>query len=144
MKSSWRIRTKRKLITGDEGKVSWLQLIGFLLILAGIFYLVLNMLFLRINAGEVAIIFFDIMIGIAFAFPDMLKDNNHRVSTMRIVAFMIVNVICMLLLKIGWDKTNFKDIGIDSNWVLIIAFVFAAKAAQSFFVRQAAGTGAAN
>jgi len=144
MKSSWRIRTKRKLITGDEGKVSWLQLIGFLLILASIFYLVSNMLFLRINAGEVAIIFFDIMIGIAFAFPDMLKDNNHRVSTMRIVAFMIVNVICMLLLKIGWDKTNFKDIGIDSNWVLIIAFVFAAKAAQSFFERRAAGTGAAN
>ena len=76
-------RSKRKLINRNESQVSWLQIIGFLLILAGILYLVFNMFFLGISSEEVAIIFFDIMMGVAFAFPDMLKDDNRQVSTMR-------------------------------------------------------------
>jgi hypothetical protein len=88
------------------------------------------MFFLGINAEEVAVIFFDIMLGVAFAFPDMLKDENQQVSTMRITVFMFVNVICMLLLKIGWDKTSFEEIGINGYWMGIIGFLFGAKAAQ--------------
>jgi hypothetical protein len=133
MKSFLGVKMKRKLINKNEDKASWLQIIGFLLILAGILYLVANMFFLGITAEEAAIIFFDIMLGVAFAFPDMLQDDSHQVSTMRIVVFMFVNVICMLLLKIGWDKTSFKQIEIDSYWMGIIAFLFGAKVAQSFF-----------
>ena len=126
-------KPQRKLISKNETKVSWLQIIGFLMILAGILYLVGNMFLFGVGAEEVAIIFFDIMLGVAFAFPDMLKDDNQQVSTMRIVVFMIVNVICMLLLKIGWDKGSFEEIGIDGYWMGIIGFLFGAKAAQSFF-----------
>src|ERR1043165_5127729 len=125
---------KRKLINKNENKVSWLQIIGFFLILAGIGYLVFIMFFWEVvSSTEVAIIFFDVTLGIAFAFPDMLKDDNSQVSTMRIVVFMLVNVICMLMLNIGWDKNSFEEIGIDGYWMGIIGFLFGAKAAQSYF-----------
>src|SRR5205823_1376178 len=56
-------------------------------------------------------------------------------STMRIVVFMIVNVICLLLIKIGWGKEihSLEQIGLDQYWMGVIAFVFGAKATQSFF-----------
>ena len=52
---------------------------------------------------------------------------------MRIVVFMITNVICLLLIKIGWETGDLKEIGVDQYWVAIIAFVFGAKATQAFF-----------
>ena len=125
--------TKRKLISRSENQVSWLQVVGFVLILAGIVYLAFRLLTGNLDKDDISAIFFDIMLGVAFAFPDMLKDDSKQVSTMRIVVFMLVNVICMLMLNIGWGKSSFKQIELDGYWMGIIGFLFGAKAAQSYF-----------
>lgn len=135
---------KRKLISKKEDKISWLQIVGFALIMLGILYLVIKLTVDVFNPGnknteasfnpeEISIIFFVIMLGFALAFPDLLMDHNNGLSTMRLVVFMVVNVICILMLKIGWDKQDFDAIKINEYWVGIIAFIFGAKAVQSFF-----------
>jgi len=125
----------RKLIGSKENKISIIQIIGFALIFIGIIYLLYKMfcpLKYELTGNNIAIVFFIIMLGISFAFPSLLEGNDG-LSTMRIVVFMMTNVICMLLLKIGWKVSTFEEIGIDANWVGIIAFVFGAKATQSYF-----------
>ncbi|MEI6682204.1 MAG: hypothetical protein WCO44_06230 [Bacteroidota bacterium] len=129
----------RKLIDAKEGAISILQVLGFTLIISGIVYL-FAMLFsggtaetTALSGGKIAIAFFIVMTGVAFAFPSLLQDQTEGLSTMRIVVFMVVNVICILLLKIGWGQKNLGDVGLDQYWVGVIAFVFGAKATQSFF-----------
>ncbi|MGP8217343.1 MAG: hypothetical protein ACLQQ4_17375 [Bacteroidia bacterium] len=128
--------TSRKLIDSKEEQISYVQIIGFALIFIGILYLSYKIFCPAshpITGSKLAMDFFIVMLGVAFAFPDLLSDNTGGLSTMRIVVFMMVNVICILLLDIGWGKPNFSAIGIDQYWVGIIAFVFGAKATQSFF-----------
>jgi len=124
--------TSRKFINDKESKNSYLQLFGSVLILLGVISIIC-FIFSPKPSG-IAISFFIIMLGVAFAFPKLLEGNDG-LSTMRIVVFMMINVICMLLLKIGWgDKiTSLSDIGLNSSWVGVIAFVFGAKATQSYF-----------
>ncbi|HEX8021280.1 hypothetical protein [Mucilaginibacter sp.] len=124
---------KRKLIHRTDENISYLQIMGFIVIIAGIIYLFIRQLFSNLSSEVIAIDFFTIMLGIIFAFPDLLKDANNGLSTMRIVVFMVINVFCLLALKLGWEAKNFKDIGVDQYWTGIIAFVFGAKATQSFF-----------
>lgn len=137
---------KRNLIKKDEGKLTYVQLFGFFLIILGIIYFASFLLpsgiidilpFLKLaehpESSEVPIAFFTIMLGVAFAFPDMLKGQTKEISTMRIIVFMFANVICMLLLKIGWDKHSLGEIGLDGYWMGVIAFLFGAKATQSYF-----------
>ena len=138
----------RDLIQKDESKLTYVQLFGFLLILIGIVYftsfLLPNFIIIFFNesinedpfkSSEIPIAFFTIMLGVAFAFPDLLKGQTHEISTMRIIVFMLTNVICMLLLKIGWGKNidSLEDIGLDGYWMGVIAFLFGAKATQSYF-----------
>lgn len=123
----------RKLIHNAEEKISYLQIMGFIVILFALIYLIIKQLFYKLDGDFVSMNFFSIMLGIAFAFPDLLQDSNKGLSTMRIVVFMMINVICILLLQIGWGKHSLKDIGIDQYWMGIIAFVFGAKATQSYF-----------
>jgi len=132
----------RRLIRSGEPQVSVIQLLGFGLIVIGVFYILFKLFYFSFSSNndnatiegeEIALAFFITMLGVAFAFPDLLQDQTGGLSTMRIVVFMMVNVICILMLKIGWGKTNFADIGINNYWVGIIAFVFGSKATQSFF-----------
>jgi len=131
----------RKLIKKNESKISVLQIIGFILIILPILYIIGKYIYnltnhqsaLGLTPEEIAVLFFIIMLGFAFAFPDLLQDQNCGLSTMRIIVFMMTNVICMLLLKIGWDKPDFGAIKINEYWMGIIAFIFGAKATQSFF-----------
>lgn len=138
VKNNWFKRniSKRNLIRKDESKVSYMQIIGFVLIAIGIIYMTIYRAFSHTSSSEgMAISFFIIMLGMAFAFPSLLKGRGKEVSTMRIVVFMMVNVICLLLIKIGWDPQikSLSDIGLDQYWMGVIAFVFGAKAAQSYF-----------
>ncbi len=131
--------TKRKLIDKFEHTVSYVQLIGFFLILIGVLYLLSKIIYpihcgnTPLNGEKLAITFFIIMLGMSLAFPSMLRDKNDGLSTMRIVVFMMINVICILLLKIGWDAKNLADIQLNEYWMGVIAFVFGAKATQSYF-----------
>ena len=111
---------RRDLTTTNEGRLSYIQIFGFILIMLGIIYLVLFLLRNGINhffpkfefdvsANTISIAFFITMLGIAFAFPQMLKGQTKDVSTMRIIVFMFANVICMLLLNIGWGKQSLAD-----------------------------------
>ncbi len=129
--------SQRKFITNrNENKISYLQFIGLLLIGGGIVYMTLFRLLYHISSAEgMAISFFMITLGVSFVFPSLLQDQNKGLSTMRITVFMMTNIICMLLLKIGWsDKINsLKDIGLDQWWMGVIAFIFGAKATQSYF-----------
>lgn len=132
----------RKLVQ-EKTEVTHLQRLGFLLIAIGLFFLLYDM-FLRSHIADttapsnasaaptMAVLFFIIMLGVAFAFPSLLR-GNEGISTMRIVVFMMANVICMLLIKFGWENNNLKDIGMNEWWMGVIAFVFGAKATQSFF-----------
>lgn len=137
---------KRDWIQKDEGKLTYVQLFGFLLIAFGVVYLASYLLpsgvihaFPALQLDEdptpdgIAIGFFTTMLGVAFAFPDMLKGQTKEISTMRIIVFMFANVICMLLLKIGWNKDSLQDVGLDGYWMGVIAFLFGAKATQSYF-----------
>jgi len=135
---NWFIRnvSKRNLIKKDENKVSYIQIIGFSLIAAGILYMTVFRIISHVTSPDgMAISFFIIMLGMSFAFPSMLKGYNKDLSTMRIVVFMMVNVICLLLIKIGWgnDIKSLEDIKLDEYWMGLIAFIFGAKAAQSYF-----------
>jgi hypothetical protein len=126
---------KRNLIQKNENQNSVLQIIGFVMMLSAITCLIIASFFTSdIICSVVSVSFFVTMIGFSFAFPSLLKGNKG-LSTMRIVVFMITNVVCMLLLKIGWSKNihSLKDIGLDQYWMGVIAFVFGAKATQSFF-----------
>jgi len=136
----------RDWIKKNEGKLTYVQFFGFVLITLGIIYfasflmpsgLTDNLDFLKIDGetegSKVSIAFFTVMLGIAFAFPDMLQGQTKEISTMRIIVFMFANVICMLLLKIGWSKGSLHDIGLDGFWMGVIAFLFGAKATQSYF-----------
>jgi len=136
---------QRKLLHTADSKVSYLQIIGFLVILAGLIYLFTEQMRDKLDSKAIAADFFAIMLGFAFAFPDLLKDTNKGLSTMRIVVFMMVNVICIILLKIGWDDktTSLRAIGLDQYWMGVIAFIFGAKATQSYFDSKMAVANAA-
>jgi hypothetical protein len=133
------IAMERKLLHNSEDKISFLQIIGFLVILLGLIDLVITQIFSKLSGEVIAIDFFAIMLGFAFAFPDLLRDSNKGLSTMRIVVFMMVNVICILLLKIGWDAKSLGAIGLDQYWMGVIAFIFGAKATQTYFESKLAG-----
>lgn len=129
-------KTNRKLIRSNESKISILQIIGFILMLIGIGSLIISV-FCETNnktPSIIAVSFFITMIGFSLAFPSLL-EGNEGLSTMRIIVFMVTNVICMLLLKIGWGNnvSSLLDIKLDQYWMGVIAFVFGAKATQSFF-----------
>jgi hypothetical protein len=123
----------RKLLNSKEGKITFIQIIGFILIILGIITILVTV-FRSNNSSVIAVAFFIIMLGFAFAFPSLL-EGNRGISTMRIVVFMMVNVICLLLLKIGWNNNvhSFEDIGFDGWWMGVIAFVFGAKTTQAYF-----------
>jgi len=120
----------RKLIRSNETKISIIQMIGFIIIAIGI--ITIGISALLNNSSIIAVSFFIIMLGIAFAFPTLL-EGNEGLSTMRIVVFMVTNVICILLIRIGWGKDSLANIGLDQWWMGVIAFVFGAKATQSYF-----------
>lgn len=128
--------SKRNLIRKDESKVTYIQIIGFSLIAAGLLYMTIYRLVYHVSSSEgMAISFFVIMLGMSFAFPSLLEGYDKQLSTMRIVVFMMVNVICILLVKIGWSNEvkSLKDIGLNEYWMGVIAFIFGAKATQSYF-----------
>ena len=128
--------SKRSLIKKNEDKITYLQIIGFSLIGIGINYMIICGLVQVTSSGEgMAISFFIIMLGMAFAFPSLLQGGDKEMSTMRIAVFMVVNVICILLIKIGWNNEikSLKAIDLDEYWMGVIAFIFGAKATQSFF-----------
>ncbi|TGD59015.1 hypothetical protein [Flavobacterium humi] len=125
----------RDIIEKNEGKLTVLRFIGFCLMAIGVVSLMICSFETKNPvANIIAISFFITMLGFSLAFPSLL-EGNEGLSTMRIVVFMMTNVICMLMLKIGWGNEidSLKDIGIDQYWVGIIAFTFGAKATQSFF-----------
>ncbi len=141
---------KRDLIQKNEGRLTYVQLAGFTLILLGLVYMASFLLpsgvikyaaWMELDDAPtpygISIAFFTIMLGVSFAFPQMLQTGQGETSTMRIVVFMLVNVMCMLLLKVGWGKNNLSEIGLDENWVAIIAFLFGAKATQAYFENKA-------
>ncbi len=132
MKKFIRQFTERKLI-GQKENVSYTQIVGCLFILFGMIVMIATGVFTNPpSSSAISISFFITMLGIAFAFPSLL-EGNEGLSTMRIVVFMMTNVICMLLIRIGWDKTSLNGIGLDQWWMGVIAFVFGAKATQSYF-----------
>ncbi|MGN8056001.1 hypothetical protein ACTJKN_07005 [Pedobacter sp. 22163] len=125
----------RDIIEKNEGKLTTLRFIGFCLMAIGVLSLMICSFETEPPvANVIAVSFFITMLGFSLAFPSLL-EGSEGLSTMRIVVFMMTNVICMLMLKIGWASgiKSLENIGIDQYWVGIIAFTFGAKATQSFF-----------
>ena len=110
------------------------QIMGFILMWVGIACLLGHLYWVTMTPNKIAINFFVIMLGLSLAFPSLL-EGKEGLSTMRVVVFMMTNVICMLLLKIGWAGgiKSLDDIKLDQYWVGVIAFTFGAKATQPFF-----------
>lgn len=119
----------------------FVRILGYALLIFGVVNLLYRTAFLKdlvvTTIGEfIALNFFIIMLGISLIFPSLLQDRNQGLSTMRITVFMMTNVICLLLLKLGWNAPNLKSIGLDEYWMGMIAFIFGAKAAQTYFERK--------
>lgn len=77
--------------------------------------------------------FLIIMLGLAFAFPSLLKDAaGGGLSTMRIVVFAVVLLFCTIYLKIGWSVSKYEDFTIDQRWIYILGLAFGSKAFQRF------------
>jgi len=76
--------------------------------------------------------FFLVMIGMAFCFPTLLRENKTEVSTMRVVVFAVVMVFCVIEIKIGWTAGSFSEFTIDSTWIYILGLAFGSKAFQRF------------
>ena len=131
---------KRGFKRENVGKLTIFQGIGFVLISLSVVYFVFLVLpcenFNNLDvlaSRDIPIAFFTIMFGFAFAFPDMLEDQNKDVSTMRIIVFMFANVICMLFLKMGLSADNLQLIKLDYYWLSFIVLLFGAKVTQSYF-----------
>jgi hypothetical protein len=128
-----------KLIDSSNSPNSALQILGFIMIVAGTLYLLIKVFlpsqisFASFSGETVSIVFFIIMLGVSFAFPQLLQDYTRGLSTMRITVFMMTNVICMLLLKAGWSAAGLEDVKINPYLAGIIAFIFGSKATQSYF-----------
>jgi hypothetical protein len=137
---------QRHVFNNKEKPLTLIQILGLCLILLGVGYFATFLVptsitdlipWLKLDdkpeSSEVAIAFFTTMLGVAFAFPDMLKGQTKEISTMRIIVFMLANVITMLLIKMGWDKDSLTGVGLDGYWMGVIAFLFGAKATQTYF-----------
>lgn len=124
----------RKIVFDENSDkhITIFQLFGLILLILGVLAIVTFAFIDNCSAG-VAISFVIIMLGYSLAFPSLLQDQNQGLSTMRIVVFMMANVICLLMIKYGWNLTNFHEIKIDEYWMGIIAFIFGAKATQAYF-----------
>jgi len=85
------------------------------------------------GGDSIGIAFFITMSGIFFSFPELMKGGTKAMSTMRAMIFMMVNIICMLLLKTGWNKNSLAEIELNGYWITIIGILFAAKVVQSYF-----------
>jgi hypothetical protein len=68
------------------------------------------------------------MMGIVLLFPDMLKDGDKSLSTMRVAVFMIVSVFSILCIKSFWDAGIQK---LDGSWAAVIIAALGGKAIQS-------------
>lgn len=76
--------------------------------------------------------FFLMLLGMAFYFPDMLKDETKgSISTMRVIIFMIVSVFVLLAVKAGWSAKSIKDLELDATWGYILLAALGSKAVQS-------------
>ena len=135
-KTKFKNSLQRELIRQNGGKITYFQITGIVLIFIGVVYIVVSILSNKahfLSAEKIAVTFFVIMLGVAFAFPDLLKGQTKELSTMRIIVFMFANVICMLLLNIGWNESSLENIGLNGYWMGVIAFLFGAKTAQKYF-----------
>src|SRR5215216_3290094 len=78
--------------------------------------------------------FLSLLIGIAFAFPSLLKGpgTNAGFSTMRIVVFAVVLLFCTIYMKIGWSIGKMEEFTIDKQWIYILGLAFGSKAFQRY------------
>ena len=142
------------------------QKTGIVFIIGGVITILLEVLLnFKSPSSIIAIAFFITMLGFAMTFPSMLQEScrqnapvntpdntgtgsessptadpdNRNYSTMRIVVFMMVNVICVLLIKFGWESQTLAGIGVDGWWFGIISFIFGAKATQAYIEKLKIG-----
>lgn len=119
----------------DQLPISYFQIFGIIIMV----FSVIRLCFIDIHSDTLSTIisidFFLIMLGFAITFPEMLSDETKGLSTMRMVVFMVTNIICMIFINVGFKGgiISLKDVGIDSIWLGLFAFIFGAKAIQSFF-----------
>lgn len=84
------------------------------------------------NGALPAISFFIISLGFAFYFPDLLRDEQKSLSTMRMIVFMTVSIFAIISIKIGWTARTFDEFRIDRTWVYILGLAFGSKVFQKF------------
>ena len=84
------------------------------------------------NGTVPAVSFLFIILGIAFAFPDMLQDESGGLSTMRVVVLITVLVFAVITIKIAWQLKTFDEWRIDHTWVYILGLAFGGKAFQKY------------
>ena len=113
--------------------------VGRALIITGIFGLVIAVLVSIFayashadNGAIPAISFFFIMLGVAFAFPDMLQDETESLSTMRVVVFITIMIFAVISIKLAWNVKSFDEFKIDRTWVYILGLAFGSKVFQKF------------
>lgn len=114
----------RKLTPHISGKILYLQILGIIVICAGIFDP-----FFRQSPGSshidvIYIDFFTVILGITLVFPDLLEGAGKGRGIMGIAVFMAINILCLLALKADWNAISFRDRAADQYWLAIVGFAF--------------------
>lgn len=118
--------------------VPWYETTGRLLLLSGIVGFAIAIIqsftiFHDIDNGSIpAISFLFIILGLAFAFPDMLQDETGGLSTMRVVVLVTILVFAVITIKIAWQLKTFDEWRIDHTWIYILGLAFGGKAFQKY------------
>jgi hypothetical protein len=84
------------------------------------------------NGTLPAVSFLFIILGMCFAFPDMLQDEAGGFSTMRVVVLITVLIFAVVTLKLAWGLKTFDEWRIDRTWIYILGLAFGGKAFQKY------------
>ncbi len=118
------------------GKLTILQIIGIILIFLGIVFVGIASIYYNKEIGNMgsmaAFGFFQLMLGMTFFFPDLLKGGENQISSMRVVIYMVVSVFVIITVKIGWGIKDLKNFDIPDSWVYILGIALGGKTIQSF------------
>lgn len=113
--------------------------VGLVLIFAGIILLLIASIVTCISvkkdsemAGLAATAFFNIMLGMAMVYPDMLEGSSGSTSSMRVSVFMIISVFVVLVVKTGWGEPDLDHFKLDQTWAYVIGVALGAKTIQYF------------
>lgn len=64
--------------------------------------------------------------------PTMLREDAKNVSAMRVLAYLLVAVFAVVMLRSAWSAKTLADVTLDRWWCALLTAAIGGKVAQSF------------